>query len=126
MNSQYASKFLETLQSEDTLRGIPDEDMALGINMLHQGITTQPSRDAQGRQLFHPELPPTMYHLPNGTADWLLDNHKDIGGILSGPDCCSPFSISFHHAQPMFMRHMNHQVYHCRLERKKFDFDTTV
>jgi hypothetical protein len=47
MNSQYASKFLGTLQSQGTLRGITDEDMALGISMLYQGITAQPSKDAQ-------------------------------------------------------------------------------
>jgi glycoprotein-N-acetylgalactosamine 3-beta-galactosyltransferase len=113
MNQQFVSTFLETFDSDDTLHGIPDEDMAVAINMLYQGITPQPSHDSQGRQLFHPELPRVMYNLPNITADWLIDNHKVIGGIKKGPDCCSPFSISFHHAVPGVLRHLQYRVYDC-------------
>lgn len=114
MNQQFASKLLDTLESDDTLYGIPDEDMAVGINMLYQGVITQPSLDSQGRQLFHPELPRVMYNLPSETADWLIDNHKEIGGIQKGASCCSPFSITFHHAvQPIMLRHLYYRVYEC-------------
>jgi glycoprotein-N-acetylgalactosamine 3-beta-galactosyltransferase len=120
MNPTFARKFVETLDGPDTLRGIPDEDMAVGVNMLYQGVRPEPSRDEHGLQLFHPELPSVMYNLPNGTADWLVDNHKTIGGIQPGKNCCSPYSISFHHARtPMIMRHMQYQIYHCRNQRKR-------
>ena len=44
MNKEYLRMLLKTFQSKDTLRGIPDEDMAVGINMLYQGIHPQPKK----------------------------------------------------------------------------------
>ena len=119
MNKEYLRILLNTFQSADTLRGIPDEDTAIGINMLYQGIHPQPTRDKQGRERFHPEPPDSMYHLYNGTSKWLYDFHKLIGGIDYGPQCCSPTSISFHHIKPLIMRVMDYQLYKCRDERRE-------
>jgi glycoprotein-N-acetylgalactosamine 3-beta-galactosyltransferase len=119
MNKPYLELLLKTLRSSATLRGIPDEDMAVSINMWYQGVRPQPTRDDQGRERFHPESPDSMYHLYNETSEWLFDFHKTIGGINHGPQCCSPSSISFHHIQPMMMRMMDYQLYHCEDERRE-------
>jgi glycoprotein-N-acetylgalactosamine 3-beta-galactosyltransferase len=117
MNRHYLEKLVQTLTSNDTLRGIPDEDMALAINMMYHGIGVQSTRDAHGKERFHPESPSRMYNLPATNAskiyDWLVDNHKEIGGIQFGNDCCSPYSISFHHVPPMIQRYMNYKLYSC-------------
>ena len=121
MNKPYVQLLLTTLNSRDeTLRGQPDEDMAVSINMWYQGIHgPHPTRDADGRERFHPELPNVMYHLYPRRTDWLRDFHKHIGGIAPGPECCSPTSISFHHANPPVQRYLYHQLYHCTKEREK-------
>jgi glycoprotein-N-acetylgalactosamine 3-beta-galactosyltransferase len=119
MNKPYLQLLLKTLRSPDTLRGFPDEDMAVSINMWYQGVRPQPTRDDQGRERFHPESPDSMYHLYNETSAWLFDFHKTIGGINHGPQCCSPSSISFHHIQPMMMRIIEYQLYHCQDERRE-------
>ena len=117
MNKEYVRILLNTFQSHDTLRGIPDEDMAVGINMLYQGVHPQPTRDEHGLERFHPEPPDSMYHLYNATSKWLYDFHDLVGGIDYGPQCCSPTSISFHHLKPLVMRMMDYQLYKCQEER---------
>jgi hypothetical protein len=84
------------LQSEDTVvGGEPPEDMAHGMIMLYQGVTTQDARDEQGRERFHPETPDLMFHAP---ATWRKSAEVYFFDPLkAGLDCCSPYSISFHH-----------------------------
>ena len=90
--------------------------MAVAINMLYAGVRVQEnSVDEQGLELFHPELPGQMSNIRNNTVvgDWLIGNHLHLGGIASGDDCCSPFSISFHHALLMHIRYMQYKFYQC-------------
>jgi glycoprotein-N-acetylgalactosamine 3-beta-galactosyltransferase len=87
-------------------------DMALGMVMWYRGIAPQPSRDSQGRELFHPEIPPHMYDLPSSVA-YLHDYHSQVGGVSAGSACCSLYSISFHHVSEKQMRHYHRQLYHC-------------
>ena len=60
--------------------------MAVAINMLYAGVRVQDSVDEKGFQLFHPEIPGTMYNIRNNTVvgDWLIGNHLHLGGIASG------------------------------------------
>ncbi len=86
--------------------------MAMGMVMWYRGIVPQPSRDLQGQELFHPEIPSKMYDLPS-SVDYLVDYHSQVGGVQSGLDGSSTKSISFHHVSEKQLRHYHHQLYHC-------------
>ena len=70
---------------------------------------------------------------------WFFKYHELVGGIEGGLDCCSPYSVTFHHMYkiPMavsnspinasaeaattsisYMQYMEHQLYHCRGEEQ--------
>jgi glycoprotein-N-acetylgalactosamine 3-beta-galactosyltransferase len=93
MNRKYFELLANTLQSEDTVvGGDPPEDMAQAMTMLYQGVTPQDARDEQGRERFHPESPKFMFQCP---TSWIQGFSLDA--MKAGLDCCSPYSISFHH-----------------------------
>ena len=113
MNKLYVEKFLQVLDGPDTFRGRPAEDLAHGATMAYHGIYSQPTRDALGRERFHPEPALYMYGAP---VDWI---GKLVGTLLpeeqpkNGTDCCSSHSISFHHMHSSKMLFLDQFLYEC-------------
>lgn len=81
-------------------------------NVLGVGLTD--TRDAQGRERFHPFAPGTHYtYKPTHDKNmgWYEDYNKEWG-IKLGADCCAPDSVSFHYIKkaPM-VRHIYKLLY---------------
>jgi glycoprotein-N-acetylgalactosamine 3-beta-galactosyltransferase len=78
------------------------------------------SRDAQGRERFHPFSPGThlTWEPPKaGSSDWYEDYNQEWG-IQLGPNCCAPDSVSFHYIKrPAMVRHLYSLLYQCQTQR---------
>ena len=114
MNWNFVERFLQIMTGPDTLRGTPPEDQGLGVVMAYHNIWPRPTRDALGRERFHPEPPEFIYAMPDKYFRLWNDNHRATGGISIGPNCCSTESISFHHIQPVEMRKLHYYLYQCK------------
>lgn len=74
------------------------------------------TRDAEGRERFHPFAPGS--HLTwkppaPGKSDW-YENYNKEWGIKLGLECCAPDSVSFHYIKkPAMVRHLFSLLYHC-------------
>jgi len=93
------------------------EDVMIARCLKHLGIRFTDTRDAAGRERFHPFAPGSHLHWtppgPGQAADWYEDYNKEWG-ILQGPDCCAPDSVSFHYIKKASMvRHMQALLYSC-------------
>lgn len=93
------------------------EDVMIARCLSHLDIHFTDTRDARGRERFHPFAPGS--HLiwkppkPGQERDWYEDYNKEWG-ILEGKDCCAPDSISFHYIKKASMvRHMQALLYSC-------------
>mmetsp|Transcript_23953 Transcript_23953/g.50138 ORF Transcript_23953/g.50138 Transcript_23953/m.50138 type:complete len:539 (-) Transcript_23953:373-1989(-) len=96
------------------------EDVMIARCLTHLGIHFTDTRDARGRERFHPFAPGSHLHWtppkPGGERDWYEDYNKEWG-ILEGKDCCAPDSVSFHYIKKASMvRHMQALLYSCDLE----------
>ena len=72
------------------------------------------TRDAQGRERFHPFSPGQhlTYRAPkNRDSDWYTKYSIDL---KEGEDCCSPSSVAFHYIKPDLMRHMDAIIHDCK------------
>ena len=93
------------------------EDVMIAKCLGHLGIRFTDTRDARGRERFHPFAPGSHLHWkppkPGDPPDWYEDYNKEWG-ILQGPDCCAPDSVSFHYIKKASMvRHMQALLYYC-------------
>jgi len=95
------------------------EDVMIARCLSHLGIHFTDTRDARGRERFHPFAPGKHLHWTPpkpGERDWYEDYNKEWG-ILEGKDCCAPDSVSFHYIKKASMvRHMQALLYSCDLE----------
>ena len=76
------------------------------------------TRDAQGRERFHPFSPGSHYTWeppkPGEKSDWYEEYNKEWG-LKLGAECCAPDSVSFHYIKkPAMMRHMFSLLYKCK------------
>lgn len=76
------------------------------------------TRDEMGRERFHPFSP--GQHLTFGVPtlpkdDWYVKYNPQ--GLLTGPDCCSSGSVSFHYIGAELMRKLHAYVYNCPLKK---------
>ena len=113
MNYEYMKQFATILKSDDTLRGIPPEDLAHGVVMKYHNIVPQYSRDQQGLERFHPEPPMYMYESSVSKIGHMVGtlNIANDGPIYIGKNCCSPYTISFHHVTSQDMIDMDQMLY---------------
>ncbi|KAL7529918.1 hypothetical protein ACHAXR_005802 [Thalassiosira sp. AJA248-18] len=93
------------------------EDVMIARCLSYLGIQFTDTRDAKGRERFHPFAPGSHLHWkpppPHGERDWYEDYNKEWG-ILQGKDCCAPDSVSFHYIKKASMvRHMQALLYSC-------------
>ena len=93
------------------------EDVMIARCLTHLGIHYTDTRDANGRERFHPFAPGTHLHWkppgPNEEADWYEEYNKEWG-VLQGKDCCAPDSVSFHYVKKASMvRHMHALINSC-------------
>jgi glycoprotein-N-acetylgalactosamine 3-beta-galactosyltransferase len=74
------------------------------------------TRDADGRERFHPFAPGTHFTLQHpkpSERDWYEDYNVEWPFKL-GKDCCAPDSVSFHYVKkPAMVRHLHSLLYHC-------------
>lgn len=91
------------------------EDVMIARCLRHLGIHFTDTRDAKGRERFHPFAPGSHLHWnppgPGKARDWYEDYNKEWG-LLLGKDCCAPDSVSFHYIKKASMvRHMQALLY---------------
>ena len=115
MNRLYVERFLQALDGPDTLRGIPDEDLAHGTVMAYHGVVPESTRDRQGRERFHPESPDFMYEKSIERIGQLVGILPPNEPARNGTECCSAFSISFHHMNFSQLQVMEDYLYSCSL-----------
>ncbi|KAJ1455133.1 hypothetical protein M885DRAFT_441469 [Pelagophyceae sp. CCMP2097] len=73
------------------------------------------TRDARGRERFHPFSPGQHYtYSPPGerSGDWYPKYSIDL---KFGDECCSPESVAYHYIKPDLMRQMDAVVFKCPL-----------
>ena len=97
------------------------EDVCLALTSYAASDIIPPSTrdDSTGnKERFHFRNPHDMYHLPVSQTSWIYRIHEQVGGISSGIDCCSPYSITFHHMNTPpykgYMEYVEQQLYKCR------------
>ena len=86
------------------------EDMAVAYCLKQINIKPGETRDSLGRETFHPFAPD--FHLIPGSIEkdnWIYK--KSIWEVMSGPDCCSKYSIAFHYTTPKRMYLFNYYLY---------------
>jgi len=92
------------------------EDVMIARCLKHLGIHYTDTRDANGRERFHPFTPGTHLNWkPPGPNElrWYVDYNKEWG-VLQGRDCCAPDSVSFHYLKEASMvRHMHALIDSC-------------
>jgi len=97
------------------------EDVMIANCLRHLGIHFTDTRDAKGRERFHPFAPGTHLHWkppgPGQPRDWYEEYNREWG-ILQGKDCCAPDSVSFHYVKKASMvRHMHALLNFCDLNK---------
>jgi hypothetical protein len=114
LNRHMMEFLIDIFGQPHTISGTPPEDLALGLSLWLNGVSLDPSRDEQDRELFHPELPGDMVDVPDRVL-WMVDYHKHVpGGLKRGAiECCSRYSISFHHVPSRLMKYYFEQLYLC-------------
>jgi hypothetical protein len=89
------------------------EDVQIANCLSYLGISFTDTRDANGRERFHPFAPGTHLYWQPDPSDW-YQQYNSEWGILTGKDCCAPDSVSFHYVKKASMvRHMHALLYDC-------------
>jgi glycoprotein-N-acetylgalactosamine 3-beta-galactosyltransferase len=93
------------------------EDVMIAQCLKHAfDIGLVDTRDAEGRERFHPFAPGMHYtwqHPVPPETDW-YETYNSEWGLKLGKDCCAPDSVSFHYLKkPAMMRHIHSLLYDC-------------
>ncbi|CAM9620455.1 unnamed protein product, partial [Laminaria digitata] len=82
--------------------------------LKQHGVNAFDTRDAMGRERFHPFTPAAhlAYAAPkqHPEKDWYINYSI---GLKFGRECCSRNSLSFHYIDENLMRRLFHLVYSC-------------
>ncbi|CAM9439717.1 unnamed protein product [Chrysoparadoxa australica] len=93
------------------------EDVQVARCLALGGVLPHDTRDALGRERFHPFTPGKhfSYRIPYfaflGIYGWYPRYAIDL---KEGPDCCAPDSVSFHYITADMMVWLYHQLYSCQ------------
>lgn len=98
------------------------EDVMIALCLKHLGISYTDTRDAKGRERFHPFAPGThltwAFAKQRRNKGW-YEYYNMEWGILTGKDCCAPDSVSFHYVKRASMtRHLHALLHFCKNEKK--------
>ena len=95
----------------------PTEDVQIAKCLSLIGVVAEDTRDAQGKERFHPFAP--GHHLTikppqkGQPRDWFYDYTAEWPP-LPGAECCSAGSVSFHYLKkPAMVRHIQAALYEC-------------
>ncbi|KDO27911.1 hypothetical protein SPRG_07184 [Saprolegnia parasitica CBS 223.65] len=119
MNKLYMQKVVESMHEETCLSDkycemLPD-DAAISFCMVFHDTHPPNTRDLFGRERWHADKPRGIYYTnPNQPDYWIVQYHRDIGGLQWKDDCCSSESVAFHYILPELMYHIERQLYYCR------------
>ncbi|OQR86579.1 glycoprotein-N-acetylgalactosamine 3-beta-galactosyltransferase [Achlya hypogyna] len=119
MNKLYVQKVVESMHDETCLSDrycemLPD-DAAIAFCMVFHETHPPNTRDLYGRERWHADKPRGIYFTnPDQPDYWIVQYHRDIGGLQWKDDCCSSESIAFHYILPELMYHLERQLYYCR------------
>ena len=94
-----------------TIRGEKNPDMAVGRCLAGGEIYPSDTRDARGRQMFHPVSPGKIL-VPNILKQDFWLKNDDYYPFKEGPECCSDNSITYRVLSPLSMYVMEYFVYH--------------
>lgn len=92
-----------------------EEDVEIAICLKYLGIDVTDTRDAKGRERFHPFSPAFHFKWSYGDPDYAWYQHYNKEwGLKSGKDCCAPDSVSYHYIKDASMvRHLHALLYSC-------------
>ncbi|XP_052250389.1 glycoprotein-N-acetylgalactosamine 3-beta-galactosyltransferase 1-like [Dreissena polymorpha] len=97
-------------QSDACAKDGPNEDVDIGKCLEVSGVPIRSSLDLDGKEMFHPE---SIYKHLKDTGSWLQEYAWNQH--ITGKDCCSPYSVSFHKVQPRDMYIIDYLLYNIRV-----------
>ncbi|XP_060592095.1 glycoprotein-N-acetylgalactosamine 3-beta-galactosyltransferase 1-like [Ruditapes philippinarum] len=103
-------------QDADCRQDGGDEDVEIGLCLTKSNVSVLNSLDSDGRQTFHPES--LLRHLYPPYPKWLQSYSWNQDSANFGSECCSKYSVSFHHISVDMLYMIDHLLY----KTKVYDF----
>ena len=100
---------------------LPD-DASINFCMAFHEILPINSRDALGRERWHPNHPAGTFNIRLDDPNyWPLRYHEGLGGVQNREECCARSSVAFHYINPPLMYYIERMLYYCRSPALTFE-----